>query len=1137
MEMAVVKPPNPTLSTIATATSTQESHYGDTGTTADDRTVIRTFAPNTTKWILGLPTSETVYEGLGTGHQVARTDFYYDGTTSCGVPSSNQQPTLGNVTRIVHWLKDGTNPETRLAYDAFGNVRCARDANGHTTTMTYDPANTFVRRVTNHLGQVTTTQYYGVDGVTMDAGLYGQVHTVTDPNGAVVTTTYDVFGRPTAVTHPDGFWTKTNYIQFGTLGSQHVRTNSSLGYWTWTFFDAFGRTRIAYTTGPDGKLVRTVTFYDRRGLILGQSLPSFSGDPLQWILPRYDPLGRLLSETHPDGSTQRRCYDDWVTVTIDANQHRTRTVRDAFGRVLRVQEYEGTFANCRTDEGSPYATTTYGYDVLGNLTGVTDAKGNVLTLAYDTLSRTTRVDDPDMGAWTYRYDANGHLIEQTDAKNQSIYYQYDALNRRVQKDYRTQKTLEAGDVVYTYDGHTDNRQGRLSQVQDVSGTMTYSYDAMGRVTRTDQVVDGVTYTTQRVYDGSGRLTTLTYPDHSVVTHTYNGPQLKEVTGGNEVYARFEGYNAQGQPGTLTHANGVTTTYTYDPQNFRLKTLTSLKGAAEIQALGYGYDAVGNVNVLTDAQHGQQIFGYDVFNRLMTATGSYGTLTYSYNEIGNMVSNSQVGAYTYPASGANSVRPHAVTSAGAHHYTYDANGNLLAGANRSLIYDAENRPTRITVSGESPTTLVYDREGGRVKKTVDGQTTVYIGKHYVCQGTTCAKMIFANGQRVAMVQVNSGATSYFHSDHLGSTSVVTDANGTVEQDVAYFPYGSTRNNTGTADVAYKYTGKEQDASTGLYFYEARYYDPVLGRFISPDPLVPDPGTPQDFNRYAYVRNNPLRYVDPNGAWAVQVINGAYGFFSGVTAAYLAAQAQGATEATAYAASISGGFVGLGVGIFFPQLAAQVGVTSGQVVAMAIGGVSNFLGQYAGNQAEAVGQNLARGFAPFHDFSLATGLEEINIGSLGVATAAGPLVTLSSAKFGAAVASRTSSLFGLGERSGLANGIETFFGGLAAEFGGTAASALGAALPIPTFDLSSFPFSIRDSRSFGPPPPIFGTSATSLGSFSIPSFDLANSLSGSPGIGIGGGALGLAPFDPTFDSRLDAFLHLQCGAQLIWNDSGC
>ncbi|GJL64142.1 MAG: hypothetical protein NPIRA04_27960 [Nitrospirales bacterium] len=174
-----------------------------------------------------------------------------------------------------------------------------------------------------------------------------------------------------------------------------------------------------------------------------------------------------------------------------------------------------------------------------------------------------------------------------------------------------------------------------------------------------------------------------------------------------------------------------------------------------------------------------------------------------------------------------------------------------------------------------------------KIAVDGSLTLattYIGKLYVCDclaaPLSCAKMIFAGSQRIAIKQVTSGSTSYFHPDHLGSTSVLTDSSGASEQDVAYDPYGDTRSNTGTADVAYKYTGKEQDNSTGLYFYEARYYDPILGRFISPDTIVPDPLDPQPFNRYSYVLNNPLKFTDPTGQFGENVIDALLDLFGSI-----------------------------------------------------------------------------------------------------------------------------------------------------------------------------------------------------------------------------------------------------------------
>jgi len=255
-----------------------------------------------------------------------------------------------------------------------------------------------------------------------------------------------------------------------------------------------------------------------------------------------------------------------------------------------------------------------------------------------------------------------------------------------------------------------------------------------------------------------------------------------------------------------------------------------------------------------------------------ANGPYGnngvnaSFSYQYDEIGNLTVNSQLSAanYVYPASGASSALPHAVTAAGGNSYTYDNNGNMLTGAGRTYTWNQENKPLTI-VQGGTTTTFVYDGDGGRVKKILGTTTTRYISKLYECDNTNCSRFIWAGSTRIATIASN-GTINYWHGDHLGSSSVITDNAGTKVQAVAYYPFGNTRTNqsftTPAIDVPYKYTGKELD-STGLYYYEARYYDPVLGRFISADIIVPDARSPQSLNRYSYVLNNPLRYIDPTG----------------------------------------------------------------------------------------------------------------------------------------------------------------------------------------------------------------------------------------------------------------------------------
>ncbi len=185
-----------------------------------------------------------------------------------------------------------------------------------------------------------------------------------------------------------------------------------------------------------------------------------------------------------------------------------------------------------------------------------------------------------------------------------------------------------------------------------------------------------------------------------------------------------------------------------------------------------------------------------------------------------------------------------------------------------------------------TTFLYDGDGGRVKKTANGVATLYIGKLFECvlpctPDGTATQYVFAGGERIAS-RITGGApppnpesdalvldavalstTLYYHGDHLGSSSVITDADGRPQQRLAYMPYGATQANSGTLDVRHKYTGQELDAEIGLYFYNARYYDPVLGRFTQADTIVPNPANPQTLNRYSYALNNPMRYTDPTG----------------------------------------------------------------------------------------------------------------------------------------------------------------------------------------------------------------------------------------------------------------------------------
>ena len=159
--------------------------------------------------------------------------------------------------------------------------------------------------------------------------------------------------------------------------------------------------------------------------------------------------------------------------------------------------------------------------------------------------------------------------------------------------------------------------------------------------------------------------------------------------------------------------------------------------------------------------------------------------------------------------------------------------------------------------------MYDFQGARAWKSTNApaSTTIYIGNIYEVTDGAPTEHIFAGNRRIATKTGSS--TTYYHPDHLGGLNIATGGSGNVTETTFYYPYGETRVNTGSVDLHYKFTGKEIDRESGLYYYGARYYDPVIGRFISADSIVQSPGDPQTLNRYSYASNNPLANINPQG----------------------------------------------------------------------------------------------------------------------------------------------------------------------------------------------------------------------------------------------------------------------------------
>jgi RHS repeat-associated protein len=561
----------------------------------------------------------------------------------------------------------------------------------------------------------------------------------------------------------------------------------------------------------------------------------------------YDALDRPTASRFPDTNSVTHAYGLWRTETRDEHGHLTAQEYDAFGRKV-VQEQHHNTETLRT---------TFNYNLLGQMVEMKDPVGNTWSWTWDSLGRNKTKTDPDAGTWTFEHDDAGRLVTQKDAKTppQETTFAYDVAGRL------QTKTNASGTVTITRSETRPDafNRGRVTTVSGSGTTLKTDYDGLGRPITQVRTLEGVDYTARRRYDAAGRLLGITYPDYDEIGTT-GAPIGYDGAGRLRLIPGILGpvlYNASGQPVQQTNANGTTTTRTFSAQRGFLTGITTSPG---IQGLTYAPDQAGMITQVTSAVADEGwSYGYDDLHRLTSATdlaNPTNSQAFEYNSIGNITYNSRVGTYTYPPVGAS--RPHAPVTAGSNTFpNYDANGNLVAGGGRTLVWNADNRPTQINT-----TTFVYDGLGDRLKKTSGGTTSLYpFGDDYEVTNGTVTKYVKAAALGVVAKRVGTGGgatTFWLHTDRLGSIQAITDASGALVQRRTYRPYGDKIADSGPGNVESRgYIDQRQDAETGLTYLHARYYDSALGIFLSPDPIGADP------NGYRYASGNPTNRIDPSG----------------------------------------------------------------------------------------------------------------------------------------------------------------------------------------------------------------------------------------------------------------------------------
>ena len=338
------------------------------------------------------------------------------------------------------------------------------------------------------------------------------------------------------------------------------------------------------------------------------------------------------------------------------------------------------------------------------------------------------------------------------------------------------------------------------------------------------------------------------------------------------YASGASYHPSGQLSFVSYGNGLSYSASFNARQQMIDLSVSRSGLNALD-FSYNYDANGRVTLVTDhAVSGQnRSFSYDGLGRLATASGPWGAGSYTYDLLNNIRSKT-LGPHTveieYNAD--NQIHRARDTRDGNiwRLYGHDARGNVIDNSRLQFTYDRSDQPTAI--SGAATGSFVYDAHNRRVKQVINGETiyTVYslsgaiLYRDNVTAGEA-TDYIRMGGRTIA--RLTNGVATYPHSDHLGSAAAATDASGNLLWREDYTPFGEPRQApAGNADDE-GFTGHIHDADTGLTYMQARYYDPVIGRFLSNDPVGFAEGGPGYFNRYAYTANDPVNFIDPDGLY--------------------------------------------------------------------------------------------------------------------------------------------------------------------------------------------------------------------------------------------------------------------------------
>lgn len=787
------------------------------------------------------------------------------------------------------------------------------------TVFGYDQHNRFMTSMDNSYGQRTRYYYdevYGTLDYVKDFNSYRQV-TLNDDHLGITVRTFETDNDADA-TEINGTESVTalRWLQNSGFG-QYAQGLTAPAYFSWkksegsaetvVIYDAAGRELRTVTQGlraSGSNLVYQDTQYDTWGRVYRTSEPYFSdtqsGD-VKWTTYGYDDFDRLVRTNLPTYLLGNELVEPYIITEydglkttnktgarmgVDEASHTVETMANIMGWTDYVKEYLDS-------ELLTYNMTNYEYNADGSLAWakVNNDETSKIAIVYDQARNRRELHDPDYGTTITKYNAFGQLQRQQTPEADVTVYRYDKLGRLVVRDETD--NISGSPVTETTTWTYSNTAGKIGLLEcialDQRQEITYTYDPLhyNNVVEVAEDRNGAEYSVSYLYSDSNfpkRVSSVTYPSGYTVEQGYDAVtgSLTEIRHNNQLLWETLDANAMGQITHFQMGNGAHSYYQYDDRHY-LAAQQASKNSTVIQNFGYEYDIFGNLAARTEDKFimpRRESFQYDHLNRLKAINLGMVESAMDYDAQGRIIFKEADGQTVFSQAQYNTLdplgnlKPHAISSA-------TVTDNPFPSPSTDITYTMFDKVRAVTQNNANGTPVSqvrfqYGFDHERISM-VKGET---YEKHYwgncelISNSGNQIWNTFVSGPLGVFAAVtgsnNAETTRYIYKDHLGSWTTITDDAGVILQELSFDAWGNLRSPStwsGTYNGILLYdrgfTGHEHLFDFGLVNMNGRMYDPVMSSFLSVDNFIQNPGTSQNFNRYSYCMNNPLRYTDPSG----------------------------------------------------------------------------------------------------------------------------------------------------------------------------------------------------------------------------------------------------------------------------------